>query len=81
MQTKSFWVGALVIVIFSLAVWGTYVLYQKRVSKPSPTLAPSPVTGFPSSQEASPTPPVQGTTAPDSQPATGVTSLPETGGR
>lgn len=65
-------------VIFLLILAGVYQLYQRTVvEKGQPT--PSPVSQFPS-ETASPTPSPD-TTAPPAQPQTGVTSLPETGGR
>ncbi|OGD92709.1 hypothetical protein A2697_04065 [Candidatus Curtissbacteria bacterium RIFCSPHIGHO2_01_FULL_41_44] len=81
MQIRKLWIVIPIVIIFALAVWGTYLLYQKRVVEPQrseePAL-PSPATeGF-----SLPSPVAQEiTTAPNSQPATGVTSLPETGGR
>ncbi|MEK9147147.1 MAG: hypothetical protein AAB639_03035 [Patescibacteria group bacterium] len=67
------------VVIFLLALVGVYQLYQRTVVQKSEP-SPSPISRFPSEQAPSPTPTLD-TTAPDSQPATGVTSLPETGGR
>ncbi|MBI3283060.1 hypothetical protein HYZ70_03220 [Candidatus Curtissbacteria bacterium] len=64
--------------IFLLVLLGVYQLYQRTVVERQAS-APTPSARFPSAESPSPTP--TSTLAPDSQPATGVTSLPETGGR
>lgn len=80
---RNWWIVVVVIVIFALAVWGTFVLYQKQVIEPSRSPSPLaiPENGF-GSQAASPSPSPDtlGTSQPgagasfDSQPATGIDS-------
>ena len=71
LKNISLYVGLAVIAIIVLAALGTYQLLQKRINTPSISQTPSPSPeSFGTLATPSPSP-VLGTTAPQTQPATG----------
>lgn len=79
MVTRSFWIGAIVILVVAAGIWSFYRAYQDRVQltdRQFSSPAPTPIEKFPDAD----IPPSPGPT--DALPTTGIVpqTLPATGG-